>query len=468
MIETKTYHVEEQINQSLKQVNETNNVHLFSVTEQIDDIHMLNVFTHAKQMDEKRSYWSSTDDDFTIVGIGSAYELQATENHYDALQTEWMELLDRSFIHNPYHVSGTGIVALGGMTFDPKKKPTSLWNTFGVSLLHVPTYSIVQDQASFYLTVTCMIDQETNQADVSTLIDEAEGRIRSLGEKSEPSTQAYMLEKKELGAEKWLDNVEKAIQFIREDRAKKIVLAREMRIQLSDTVQIGSMLEKLHALQTNCFIYAFDRGEDCFIGATPERLVRIEGEEMLSTCLAGTAPRGRTKEEDERIGSELLHDDKNLEEHAYVVQMITDAITPYCTDVKLAREPVLRPLKNLQHLYTPVTATIKNEFHIFDLIKSLHPTPALGGVPSEVALAFMREHEELDRGWYGAPIGWLDSNQHGEFAVWIRSALVQDDEVSLFAGCGIMRDSDPQDEFEETNIKFLPILSVLEDEHDTY
>lgn len=468
MIDTKTYHVEERLNQALKQVNETNSVHLFSMTEQIDEIHMLHVFTHAKQMDEKRSYWSSTDDDFTIVGIGSAYELQASDRHYDALQAEWMELLDRSFIHNPYHVSGTGIVALGGMTFDPKKKPTSLWNTFGVNLLHVPTYSIVQDRDDFYLTVTCVLDQETKQGDVLTLFDEAEDCLRTLNEKSEIERQSPVVQKNEIGTEKWLENVTKAIQYIRDDRAKKIVLAREMRVQLRDTVQIGSMLEKLHALQTNCFIYAFARGEDCFIGATPERLVRIEGEDMLSTCLAGTAPRGKTKEEDERIGLDLLQDNKNLEEHAYVVQMITNAITPYCTDVKLAKKPVLRPLKNLQHLYTPVTAKVKSEFHIFDLIKSLHPTPALGGVPSDVALAFMREHEELDRGWYGAPIGWLDSNQHGEFAVGIRSALVQGDEVSLFAGCGIMRDSDPEEEYEETNIKFLPILSVLEDEDDTY
>src|SRR5699024_8770370 len=105
-------------------------------------------------------------------------------------------------------------------------------------------------------------------------------------------------------------------------------------------------------------------------------------------------------------------------------------------------EPVIYPLKNLQHLYTPVTATLKDKYSIFDIIEQLHPTPALGGTPTKESLAFIREHEKLDRGWYGAPIGWLDSNQNGEFAVAIRSGLIQGDEASLFAGCCGVKDYD--------------------------
>ena len=141
--------------------------------------------------------------------------------------------------------------------------------------------------------------------------------------------------------------------------------------------------------------------------------------------------------------------------------MIKDALLKTCTDVEMPKEPVLHPLKNLQHLYTPVTGVLSKGFSIFDVVKNLHPTPALGGTPTEESLAFIREHELLDRGWYGAPIGWVDSNDNGEFAVAIRSGLIQGDSASLFAGCGVLADSDPEMEFEETRIKMLPMLNVL-------
>src|SRR5699024_4598460 len=132
------------------------------------------------------------------------------------------------------------------------------------------------------------------------------------------------------------------------------------------------------------------------------------------------------------------------------------------------KTPTVHPLKNLQHLYTPVRATLRDDCTIFDIIKRLHPIPALGGEPRDEALAFIRQYESLDRGWYGAAVGWLDDQHNGAFVVGIRSSLIQQDEASLFSGCGIMKDSDPAVEYEETSIKFLPMLNVLEDHDDTY
>lgn len=468
MIQTKEYHVEKWIDQAIEEVSRTNDVHLISMTKQIESIDLLRLFEGAKQAGRDRTYWSSTDDDFTIVGIGSAYEIAAQGNHFEETKRAWQALLKRSFIHNPFEVAGTGVLALGGMTFDPNKEQTSLWEKFGQSLFVVPIYTVVQHQETFYFTYTQTVDEDSVKGDIAQHISNAEEQIIEWAKTVHDSVHVEVIEKEEIAAKKWIEDVKQAIDDIQAEKANKIVLAREMRIQLNRQAEVGQMLKKLHHLQTNCYIYAFERGSDCFIGATPERLVRIDGDQLLSTCLAGTAPRGKTAEVDEEIRTGLLNDPKNLEEHAYVVQMITDAIRPYCINVKTAEGPVVRPLKNVQHLYTPVTAHVKKGYHLFDFVEQLHPTPALGGVPTDVSLAFIRKQESLDRGWYGAPIGWLDSNQHGEFAVGIRSALVQNDVVSLFAGCGIMKDSDPLEEFEETSIKFLPILSVLEDEHDSY
>ncbi|WP_226374402.1 isochorismate synthase [Virgibacillus alimentarius] len=244
-------------------------------------------------------------------------------------------------------------------------------------------------------------------------------------------------------------------------KQKKIVLARELRLELKNKAEISAIIDKLIKTQATSYIFAFENGNDCFIGATPERLVKLEKNQLLSTCLAGTAPRGNTKEEDTRIGISLLDDEKNREEHDFVVKMIKRAINDYCTDIDIPGKPVIYPLKNLQHLFTPVIAKLKDKYSIFDIVRELHPTPALGGTPTEESLAFIREHEQLDRGWYGAPIGWLDSNQNSEFAVAIRSGLIKGDKASLFAGCGVVKDSDIEAEYEETNIKFLPMLSVL-------
>src|SRR5699024_6228335 len=163
------------------------------------------------------------------------------------------------------------------------------------------------------------------------------------------------------------------------------------------------------------------------------------------------------------LANDLLRDEKNLEEHDYVVQMIKDSIASYCVDIHIPEAPVIYPLQNLQHLYTPVKATLKEPYDVFDLIKNLHPTPALGGVPRQNAFRITAEKGLIDRAWYVSPVGWLDSMSDFDFAVAIQSGLVHNDEVNLFDGCGFMRDLDPETEFGELKVNFLPMLNVLED-----
>lgn len=274
----------------------------------------------------------------------------------------------------------------------------------------------------------------------------------------------YILKKTEIRPEEWKATVKQAVEEINSGDTQKIVLARELNVQLSSAANIASMLDMFQRTQENSFLFAIEYNGDCFMGATPERLVRMDKERVLSTCLAGTIRRGASQKEDDALGQELLNDRKNREEHDFVVKMIRDGLRMYCDDIHIPEVPVTYPLKHLQHLYTPVHALLKKGYHITDIVEALHPTPALGGVPRDKALGFIRNNENLERGWYGAPLGWFDSNQNGEFAVSIRSGLVKGNSVSLFAGCGIMGESDPEDEYKETMIKFSPMLSVLEEE----
>ncbi|MED2930573.1 isochorismate synthase, partial [Bacillus swezeyi] len=179
------------------------------------------------------------------------------------------------------------------------------------------------------------------------------------------------------------------------------------------------------------------------------------------TCLAGSIKRGENEQEDRMLGLELLNDEKNLIEHNIVVNMIFKAFLSNCSHVKKPDKPGLYKTKNVQHLYTPVVGKMNEESSLFHLIEQLHPTPALGGAPQHKAVEVIRNIEPLSRGWYAAPAGWIDMRGNGEFAVAIRSGLIESKEARLFAGCGIVADSDPALEYEETQMKLKPMLSAL-------
>lgn len=466
MIEMKENLVETILDQAIDIANTRDKDQLVSITNKIDEIDPVVFFENAKKIGKDRIFWSSTAASFYIVGVGNATEIQAENDRFDETEEFLNGILNTAIIHNPYQVAGTGVIALGGMSFDPQKQRTSLWKNFKASQFTIPEFILTKNNDQYYYTMIKLIHKND---DASKLLSEWVNSEKKLLEDSIVwPVHPRVVDKEEIMPEKWLDSVRQAKEKINNGQAKKIVLAREMRLRFEQSVKMSTVLQKLLQMQANSFVFAFEKGEDCFVGATPERLIKLKNNQLLSTCLAGTAPRGKTKKEDLEIAEQLLYDEKNREEHDYVVQMIRNSIEKYCDNVQIPNEPIIYPLKNLQHLYTPVTAILRDGESIFDIIEQLHPTPALGGVPKEKSLAFIRDHEQLDRGWYGAPIGWLDSNKSAEFAVAIRSGLIQGDEASLFAGCGIMKDSDPEAEYEETNIKFLPMLSVLEDSHEPY
>ena len=239
------------------------------------------------------------------------------------------------------------------------------------------------------------------------------------------------------------------------------MLARELRLHFEGDIQVDIVLKKLLMEQSESYVFAFESKGDCFIGASPERLVKMEKNQVYSTCLAGSSARGKDLTEDEYLGQTLLHDEKNLAEHRFVVEMIKEAIEDTCSEVVIPDHPQLLKLRHIQHLYTPVKGKPRGDTSLLMLAERLHPTPALGGLPKNSALLKIREVEDLDRGLYGGPLGWFDYQGNGELAVAIRSGLIQGDEASIFAGCGVVEDSVAQLEYQETNIKFKPMLSAL-------
>lgn len=464
MINLKKHSLTSFLNKAKERATNQNEKQLVSWTKKITEAHLLTFFEVSKRFKKERAFWMNDTKDFAFVSLGHAKVITADESRYEMLQQKWDETIEHAMIHDPYKEQGTGVFAVGGMTFDPLRESSTLWENYPTNRLIIPTYCIVKNKQDYYFTMNQYVYPDD---DVDQIIREKKAVEQLIEAKSiAKQSEQYIIEKNEIETETWKQTVAKAVQAMKQGKAKKIVLAREMRIKLNREANIAFMLRNLLRTEKSSYVFALEYGADCFIGATPERLVQVNGNHLLSTCLAGTAPRGKNSAEDATIAKNLLNDNKNREEHDYVVQMIKNSLMKICETLQIASEPTVLLLHHLQHLYTPISAQLKSDYAVFDIVQRLHPTPALGGVPRDETLAFIRQHENLDRGWYGAPIGWLDSNDNSEFVVAIRSGLIQGDEASLFAGCGVMRDSTPEMEYEETNVKFLPMLHALEDTND--
>jgi salicylate biosynthesis isochorismate synthase len=264
-----------------------------------------------------------------------------------------------------------------------------------------------------------------------------------------------------LPAPQWQAKVANALQAIDSGDLSKVVLARHVEYQLTVTLDSGAVMRRLHERRSQAHLFALHRGDGCFMGATPERLLSCQEGYLTTHALAGSARRAVTTEEDLTVGADLLADPKELHEHQLVVQTILQGLKGIVSDLQAAPRPELLKLATVQHLSTPISAKLEQGRSLLDGIQALHPTPAVGGLPSPTAMSFIRHHEGFDRGWYAAPVGWLDSRGNGDFLVALRSALMTPEHCHLFAGCGIVLGSRPEDEYEETQIKLASMEDAL-------
>jgi len=438
----------------------------------IDPLHVYAALEGTGQ--SPRFYWERPAEQTALVGGGAATLIEANgAANFTTIRNAWSEYMQDAVVgyaDDTISDDGSGPICFGGFAFDPLAPRTTLWSGFPDGLLILPRLSLHKQAHSTTLALNRMIaagdDIEKCAGDMlRDLLHLAVVREQL----TESSTKANVdgditFHTEELcPASSWKEIVADAVNDIRRGDYKKVVLARAVRItRTSGAFDINAALERLRESYSAAYIFALQRGERVFIAATPERLVRARDGQLLTMALAGTAPRGETAADDQRLGQELLNSAKNREEHAIVVETIRDALSGLCAELEVAPEPHLLRLKNVQHLETPIRGQLLPELSILDAVACLHPTPAVGGFPVQTTLEKIRRDEQLDRGWYAGPVGWIDANGNGEFAVALRSALVQDNEATLFAGNGIVADSEPESEYAETCSKLQVMLRGLD------
>ncbi|MGG1594710.1 isochorismate synthase [Terribacillus saccharophilus] len=424
---------------------------LVSWTEKVGAIDPLRFFANGSSLEGNRHFWYSQKDDLCLVGAGpEILDMRTAE--------EWEHVIESAVVHNLSSKAGTGPVAFSGMNFQQERE-RELWQDFPATQYRIPAFTLTKTEKEYYVTINQLVDASNIESQITNTLGQLE---QLFAEKSLPTLKTELVSKEELESQAWKRLVKEATDTIKSSELDKVVLARAMKLEFEEKLQAAGVLRNLLDTQKDSFIFAVENGSACFLGATPERLVSVESGILHTSCVAGTAPRGNNEADDQMIGDALLQDSKNREEHQYVVKMITDVIGKYSKDLLLPDGPQLLKLRQLQHLHTPVSATLLPGASLQQIVQELHPTPALGGLPKQEALDFIENKEPLERGWYGAPVGWMDSYRNGDTAVAIRSGLLDGKQAVLFAGCGVVKDSDPDMEFEETAIKFRPMLEALE------
>jgi isochorismate synthase len=260
----------------------------------------------------------------------------------------------------------------------------------------------------------------------------------------------------------WTAAVESAAARLRAGEAEKVVLAREVMARGDGVVAAAKVARSLRSAYPSCFIYLLTGADGtAFVGASPELLVRRSGLRAFAQPMAGSVARGATEVDDERLARQLEESAKDGAEHLLVSNFVVDALKPFAETVSALPPEVVR-FTNIQHLATAVSANLQPPVaHVLELAAALHPTPAVGGWPRAAADALIDELEGMERGWYAGAVGWMDANGDGEFAVALRCGLLWEDGARLYAGVGVMPDSDAARELDETELKFKALLTAL-------
>ena len=424
----------------------------------------------AIEADLEVALWLRPSEGFALVGVGRAWAVEpAGPGRFRDAETAWQTALraaamDRA--ETPVPVAGPVLVGALGFT---GRVPAAddPWGPFGASSLVLPELMVAVTRDGAFLTGS--LAGPGTAAGIRALERRWErlaARARALTPNPNGMVAMPVFAPLSTVAEQptrghWSRLVGMFSGAVGRGRIDKVVLARRVDLRSPMELDVANALRRLAAGAPESTTYAFRRDGRTFLGATPERLVQTEGRTFRTVAVAGTIRRGADAGEDDQLGRALLASEKDREEHAIVVDSIRDLLRPVADSLSVAPEPAVMTLRFVQHLVTEIVGTMPEGRGLLALGERLHPTPAVGGEPRDVALALLDEHEGFDRGWYAGPVGWLGADGDGELCVALRCGIVDRTRATLFVGCGIVADSDPDLEWEESRIKLRSVISSL-------
>ncbi len=396
----------------------------------------------AAQEPTPRVYWSGRDNALELAGIGPADSLRITD----------LEPLLAAGVTD-------GIRYFGGMPFDPDNPSVEdSWEAFRNWRFLLPRFEMIRTEST--TRFCCNMKPPKDERTIQTIQRELQKLTFDIKELA-GHDHALAARSDEPNSEQWQHVIEHVLDKIANGTLQKLVPARTTLLRLGRPPDALTLLRLLNMSNPDCYHFCFQPvAETAFIGASPEQLYARKGRRIFSEAMAGTAGRAEDNRVDEALGAELLSSRKNRNEHRIVVRHIKESLSDLCSQIHDPCHVSLLKLAHVQHLVSRFEGNLLNDVSDSDILHGLHPTPAVSGFPTDEALATIRQIEPFDRGWYAGPVGWIGPDD-AEFAVGIRSALVENDQVHLYAGAGIVPGSIPAQEWEELEHKISHFLDIL-------
>ena len=372
-----------------------------------------------------------------LIGFGEWKSTSVKgKNRFVDARKWWHEQLATLKIQNTVHGSGTGPILFTSFAFDPAEE----------SKLVIPELVIGKRGDKSWITWI----GDKNQPTISILENS-----KSIGE--------VIFEAGALSDSEWKNRVASAVTKIKNGDLEKVVLARDLIGKSAEAISKRNLISSLSKNYPSTWVFLVAN----LIGATPELLVRLNKSLVTSRILAGTIRKSGDEAKDLGLAASLAKSSKDLEEHEYAVRSVAQALEPFCSSTNVPESPFVLHLANVMHLATDVTGVLNDAttpIDIFALISSLHPSAAVCGTPTQTASAVINELEEMNRGRYAGPVGWIDARGDGEIGIALRTGELSDDEktIRIFSGCGIVAGSNPEDELAESQAKLSPMRTALE------
>ncbi len=403
----------------------------------------------SAQKSKVKIFGANQDNTACIAGIGEAIVLKG--RRISSLKKIFSTL--RGYLKKEYPY----LQWYGGFCFDPKHS-SKLWADFGAYRFVLPRFEVASDASS--MIFCCNIVGKVSAKQVQVILKELDALQVGISSLSDTVLKAAKREDFPSKGQ-WDKNVDTVLKAISKSQVDKVVLARQTKLKFSKNIDTWDMLRKLFHVTPNSYHFCFQFGLTCFLGASPERLYRKFGSGIISEAIAGTSARGQGVSQDNALKEKLLGSVKNNHEHAFVVKAIDKGFKKICQDYQYSDKPKVLTLSNGHHLMTSFEGKLKEGVADEDIIKALHPTPAVGGDPQKKALGLLGRLEGFDRGWYTGLIGYVGLDW-SEFVVGIRSGLVKGKEMIVYAGAGIVQGSEAQGEWQEIENKISNFIKLIQ------
>ncbi|NMG09037.1 isochorismate synthase [Brasilonema sp. UFV-L1] len=439
-----------------------NSTQIASLALDIDWVDPLVVLEKLAQPNKLSFYWENKGKKEALAAVDAVAKIEIAGKDRFAKSEEFIKECVQnitSFSRINQAFCGTQFLCSFGF-FDYNTQPEY---PFSAATIFLPRWQVAVKNERCVLVFNTIINADRNLQRILQILKRKLKNLNSLEYKSQivDSSLPTFSNQSIANPQKFKYSVLSALEKIQSNHLSKIVLADVLDVNSNTHFNLIQSLNNLRRLHPNCYVFSKSNGKgQNFIGASPERLISIQEQQLMTDALAGSAPRGKTPGEDAKNASRLLNSEKERHEHLSVIDFITQRLSQLGLRPQVLA-PRLRQLSNIQHLWTPISAGVPADVHPLKIIAQLHPTPAVAGTSQEVACREIRRFERFERGLYAAPLGWVDLEGNCEFIVGIRSALIDGDRARLYAGAGIVAGSDPDKELAEIQLKLQALLKAL-------